>query len=231
MNETFSEQSFSRLFEGIQLTHSNAVDVVRRLVELTFVEARFFRHVKVYERSKHRVRQCLSLLEDQAIPKQVEKQINVEMSALGRRLGTSGEVEFRCWTERGTMTRSLPFSAFSRETKRLIFKYLSEPLRAEIYKIQDMAVPEAVANLCKMLDELARHCDAKDCLANPDRIRFLKASLVMAKARCDDLKAHLKRFSPEEDALPLENRLRKAQEEASKLASELQKLLQATSGR
>jgi hypothetical protein len=219
--------ALDRIFEGLVLNDSNAAEIVRSIVELTFFEFRMRGVSKGKSQSiEGRIRAALSVDSQQQIPESFTKLANDEQSKFGRRQTEARELVFSCLRENETKQMILPFGILGKNTKQRIFRYFAEPVREAIREAQEGGNLVAIKHFAHMLNDLAGRCDATDCLDRDDQVAFLKASWSEAKSQYDECKLKFKYASDSENARKLERRLKQLQNEASTLASELQKLLQ-----
>ena len=239
--------SLDRLFDNFELNDSNEKDVIRLVVELTFFENRI-RGLRGLRGSLPkvlcRIRQILLLGQDQELPKQFEKRAHNELSSLGHWPEEAGEVVFQylvarekkdLFFSREKRKMSLPITAFTGETKKRIFHFFSGVIREELQEIQEMrsqlTYPDKLIKpLNDMLQELARRFNVRESVDEAEKLVFLRASLSEAKAHYNNLKEQLQDALQSEDTARLENRLKKAQNQVSILASEIQKLEQKRKG-
>ena len=240
-NDNSVQIAVDRLFEGFQLCDSNANDVIRSVVELTFFENRILGLKGTLPKALSRVRQVLLLGQDQELPKQIEKQTKDELSRLGQRTGKAREVPFLylvpCEKTKDSLASrekrrmSLPLAAFGNETKKRIFYLFSKVIREEIQHFHQMRLnltypDRIIIPLNEMLQELTRHFSIRESVDDAEKLIFLRASFNDAKANYDDLKAQLEYAAESENTARLENRLKKAQNQVSTLASEIQRVEQ-----
>lgn len=240
MSEDYLQASLNRLFENFELNDSNDKDVIRCLVELAFFENRIRGLKGNLPKALSRIRQVLLLAQDQELPKEYEKRTNDELSHLGRRMRDAREMVFSYlvpskkmedfFFSREKRKMSLPISAFGNETKKRIFHFFSGVIREELQEIQrttNLAYPErAIKPLNDMLQELTRLFNVRESANDAEKLVFLRASLSEAKASYNNLKEQFQNALQSEDTARLENRLKKAQNQVSALASEIQKLEQ-----
>ena len=240
MSEEYLQASLNRLFEKFELNDPNDKDVIRCLVELAFFENRIQGLKGNLPKALTRIRQVLLLGQDQELPKEYEKRTNDELSGLGRRTREAREMGFSYlvpsekmkdfFFSREKRKMSLPISALGNETKKRIFHFFSGVIREELQEIQrttNLTYPEkSIKPLNDMLQELTRLFNVRESVDDAEKLVFLRASFSEAKAIYDNLKQQFQYAFESEDTARLENRLKKAQNQVSTLASEIQKLEQ-----